>query len=1445
MFYITVKDRYMRKLGIISNDIPQALHFRDDKQHEFLAEGAETFELTIKKYMNGLLKDDTNILTYGNILSFYDENNNPHVFMIQHPIETRRNIKLQCTSLNLELINEQVDKYTSTARLTFFQYLNNMSILINSSMQLNINEVSNKTLALTFDTQETKLARLLKLVSAFDAECEMLPVLTSEGTMDHLELNVYIANDGGTHSGVGRYRNDVLITIGKDVQDITRDIDGTNMFNATVVTGQNGEHFKNANVSILNDNGEEEFYIRPGSSTAYAPLSKMKYPATTDLNNTDGWTSRNFQIQSTDPSDLVDYAIKMLKSYAYPVVTYSLTTSTGLNWDRYNLSIGDTIKISDMKFDDQGLVLSARVTEKVTSRANPNLNSVVFSNFVRRKVQISSELQNLIKQQLPYNINILTDNGIVLKKAGDSTTLSVYMSKGQDLDTQIIPDKFIWSINGNAVPAGGTLLVRYDDLKKDTNIITVQTIINDVIVGSAQITITKVTDGKDGRSIIGTPKYKYMVTQSQVVPSDEWGSTKWSDTIPTMSSTNKYLWQISQTLYTAEPFSSYATILNSVYGDNGNDGIAGKDGVGLKKTDITYAISTDGTISPTGGWTAQVPTLVKGQYLWTKTVWTYTDNTNETGYSVTYISKDGNNGTDGIAGKDGVGITSTDIKYVGSTNGTISPTSGWTASIPSVPAGQFLWTKTVWHYSDTTSETGYSVAMMGPKGDKGDQGIQGLQGNDGAQGIPGPKGADGKTQYTHIAYANSANGVTDFSTSDSNRTYIGMYVDFNVNDSITPSNYSWTLVKGADGTQGTPGKPGADGKTPYFHTAWSNSADGTDGFTTVYPNLNLLDGTKDFSGTWNNSTLWTDDGTYNGLKVRKRTAAQRGTYKIWTVPTDGTYTFSCYIKSSGPNAKVHGAFQVNGIREVDRTFGDNFDWKRDSLTRTLKAGDSIVYSYEMAGSAVDSTIWVAGYKIESDSIATPHMPSISEATTADWPRYIGQYTDFTQADSTNPSDYTWSLIRGNDGKDGVNGKDGIAGKDGVGIKATVITYTISTSGTTAPTTGWTSSVPSLVKGQYLWTKTVWTYTDNSSETGYSVTYISKDGNNGNDGIAGKDGNGIKTTTITYVGSTSGTTVPTSGWTSTIPTVAAGSYLWTKTVWTYTDNTSETGYSVAKMGNTGPTGPAGAPGANGAPGKIVSNSEPISLFTGLTWKYSGTTDLTARDGTKILAGTEYYWNGSKWTLYEVNAHNINGDNLSVTNGTFTDGVIQTSWKNGAVAGSTNIQNDHLIITRTDSSVNTTNSIGLDSTQGLIMVYTENSTGRTISVGTNFQGMFLTDSTGISASISPAGVKLASDVDWTAIGNIGGRRAEWKRENNRVTMNIHGGNGDNFPTITSSGTLLGILPTNARPSSDISMPATAQGASATAQISINSTGEVRCYRWGGNSVYFGAYISYYVD
>lgn len=95
------------------------------------------------------------------------------------------------------------------------------------------------------------------------------------------------------------------------------------------------------------------------------------------------------------------------------------------------------------------------------------------------------------------------------------------------------------------------------------------------------------------------------------------------------------------------------------------------------------------------------------------------------------------------------------------------------------------------------------------------------------------QGSNGLSQRTHLAYANSADGKTDFSVSDSNREYIGMYADFTEQDSTNPDDYEWTLVKGANGAQGIPGKAGADGKTPYFHIAYANSADGKTGFDVV------------------------------------------------------------------------------------------------------------------------------------------------------------------------------------------------------------------------------------------------------------------------------------------------------------------------------------------------------------------------------------------------------------------------------------------------------------------------------------------------------------------------------------------------------------------------------------------------------------------------------------
>ncbi|WP_052484072.1 phage tail spike protein, partial [Lactococcus lactis] len=1188
-------------------------------------------------------------------------------------------------------------------------YFDQLGLINFAKISLGINQVKNDTRVINYDSEDTKLARLISVIQNFDAEFEFVTKLKRDGTLDNITLNIYKKNDGGDIQGVGQNRNDVLLSFGENVMGVNRKVEKSQIFNSLYVTGKDGLSWKDSAWSVTNSEGQEEFYKRAGESYAKAPLSAQMFPSQLQSSTGDIFTNKNASTEYTTVNAMWGYALSQLKQYAYPLVTYEVTATSNLTvsstGDGMPLHIGDTVRIQDKNFIDSdgnvGLFLSARVSELEISFTNPTSNKIMFSNYIKLKSEVSDDLtarmQEIINANTPYRPDITSTNGLQFKNGTGTTTLGAHIYFGSD-DKETIADSYSWSKDGTVVANAQTITVDASGVA-DKAVYSFKATVGGKVVANQSVTITNVDDGTNGRSVTNVSQ-KWRLTTTTATPTQAWSDAGWLTTQPTTTATNKYLWSITRTTFNLAPLTQDVIEQKAVYGDKGdkgdtgNDGRAGKDGVGINSTTITYAISSSGTVTPTAGWTSQVPTLVKGQYLWTKTVWNYSDGTSESGYTVSYIAKDGNNGNDGIAGKDGTGIKKTTITYAVGTSGTTAPASGWNSQVPNVPAGQYLWTKTVWDYTDKTSETGYSVSKFGEKGDKGDQGVQGIQGVDGRQGIPGPKGADGKTQYTHIAYANSADGVTDFSTSDSNRTYIGMYVDFNINDSTTPSDYSWTLVKGADGTQGTPGKPGADGKTPYFHTAWSYSADGTDGFTTVYPNLNLFEGSKKY--------------TKDNPKILSSSATDG-----WTTVDDvivknlkaGTYTMSAKADAPWTVHDTSGAKQGKvGLWLVSSTW--EFISLGDTVPKTIeihKDGDYFVRinTYSNGKDIETHKFW--DFKLEPGSTATPHMPSASEAKTSDWPSYIGQYSDFTQADSTNPSAYTWSLIRGNDGERGPQGLKGDPGATGI------------------PGQPGADGKTSYLHIAYA--------TNSTGTVGFDVS-----------NATGK----------TYIGQ--------------------------YTDFTSADSTDPSKYTWSLIkgdkgdrGNTGPEGPAGS---NGNPGKIVSDTEPTTRFKGLTWKYLGTSDLTASDGTVILSGTEYYWSGTNWILSEINAHNINGDNLNVTNGTFTDGVIETSWKNGPVAGSTNIEKDHLIITRTDSSINTTNSIGLDSTQGLIMVYTENSTGRTISVGTNFQGMSLTDSTGISASISPAGVKLSSDVNWTQIGNIGGRRAEWKRENNRVTMNIHG-------------------------------------------------------------------------
>ena len=485
---------------------------------------------------------------------------------------------------------------------------------------------------------------------------------------------------------------------------------------------------------------------------------------------------------------------------------------------------------------------------------------------------------------------------------------------------------------------------------------------------------------------------------------------------------------------------------------------------------------------------------------------------------------------------------------------------------------------------------------------------------------------------------------------------MGQYVDFTQADSTDVKKYAWSKIKGEDGkkgdkgdpgNQGIPGTPGTNGKTPYTHYAYAWSADGTDRFTDAYPAENLLKNSNNFERNWSYSNISDTSNVegYNGLrgiKLNYLSNTWNGIYQHYPIKAGDTLTYSFYAKTTG---RIY--FNIGGGARVINEIGTG-DWKYYSVTGTYNTDETKAFGvYLHSLNPTDGLIFSAP-KLEYRDKSTMYTPAPTDDFENAYPTYSGTYTDYTAQDSQNPADYTWTRILGESGQDG---KDGVAGKDGVGIKTTTVTYALSDSGTTAPTSGWTATVPTLIKGKYLWTKSVWTYTDASTETGYSVTYVAKDGNNGSDGLPGKDGVGIKSTTITYAVSSSGTTAPSSGWVTNPPAATAGQFMWTRTVWTYTDNSTETGYSVGKIGNNGSQGPAG----NGIASTAITYQASASGTTAPTGTWSTTIPSVPAGQFLWTKTVTTYTNNTNSTAYTV--AKMGSDGKPGSNGVSVSSVVE--------------------------------------------------------------------------------------------------------------------------------------------------------------------------------------------
>lgn len=300
------------------------------------------------------------------------------------------------------------------------------------------------------------------------------------------------------------------------------------------------------------------------------------------------------------------------------------------------------------------------------------------------------------------------------------------------------------------------------------------------------------------------------------------------------------------------------------------------------------------------------------------------------------------------------------------------------------------------------------IRVKGEKGDKGEQGprgLRGLEGPEGKQGIEGKKGADGKSSYTHIAYASGDQGQTFSHDTFPQATHIGMYVSDNQNSSDNWRDYKWTLIKGANGARGLEGPKGKDGRTPYFHTAWANSANGKSGFSTTVSAGKLYLGTV--------TTFESDDPTdytkYNWtlIKGEQGPRGPRGPQGI-----------------QGPSGS-NGQSQWVHIRYSANSNGSGMDTKPSSTTKYV----GIAVTNSATAPAYTGFTWskYVGENGVQGPQGVPGKNGANGTTTYTWVKYAddkngGGMNDYpegkrfiglafnktTQTESTTPSHYQWS-----------------------------------------------------------------------------------------------------------------------------------------------------------------------------------------------------------------------------------------------------------------------------------------------------------------------------------------------------------------------------------------------------------------------------------------------------
>lgn len=476
-------------VAFMDNAHKKSMHYWGDELHEYLQGTANTYIFTVNAK-----HPDAQHVTAGNKVAF-NYRRKSYYLNIVNTHQTEQTITATAWSLSFELINEDAGEYKAGKAMSIEEYISVFDA--ERTLKLGLNEVSDKRITSEWTSTTSILKRLFSLANVFSAEIEFETVLNKDYSLKDIVLNVY-REHSGTDSGIGEYRNDIVLRYGKGITGVRKTTDVESLYTCIYPTGKDGLTINGLDKKEYDASGRLEYFT--DGALIRAPQARDRFPSNI-VNKDDAYIMLRKEYDTDNQDKLYSMALSDLKTASEPVVTYEVD-------GYFDTNIGDTVRIQDQEWTPV-LYLQARVSEQVRSLTDPKTAKTVFSNYKELTSEISDNLikrmEDLISKNKVYTCSISTNNGTIFKNGIGSTTLTAYAyNNGTDVSSNL---QFRWSKDGQEFYAGNSVTVSAEDV--DTKAVySFEALENGIKRGYYEVTITDVMDGEDGKD--GTTYYTWF-----------------------------------------------------------------------------------------------------------------------------------------------------------------------------------------------------------------------------------------------------------------------------------------------------------------------------------------------------------------------------------------------------------------------------------------------------------------------------------------------------------------------------------------------------------------------------------------------------------------------------------------------------------------------------------------------------------------------------------------------------------------------------------------------------------------------------------------------------------------------------------------------------------------------------------------------------------------------